>query len=797
MSTLCFLNYNNYQNRILKGEAVNSVVKVDDTTYTFDGITIGKRYTGLNFDQKDGIHTMHVINDSSAFPYDYLLVLNDDSNTIKSKWFVIEAKWNMKNQWIVSLLRDLKADFYTLYYNKPFYCTKGIPSGTSDYMLYNAEGRQFNQILKSRTALKQGSNTKRWIIGFVDKTWGGGQVVYGDTVRFEKYEDIPSAGTVKYADYLAKATPLVEHPNSLKFVIKDAADKKYLCRVGFDLSNDLSNPTTSLGEFKCYTFTDVSNDAGFDDYFITSETLTSASDVKALFGATSATQKENAINVMSALTYKRIQENGQVSAYDGKIARINAGSDGILQYYLMTKVSEGLYSWDIAASPTSDLGQSFLSLSDITGYVGSPSIGTYGKYNRVYLRMTAPTFINIGVPNASLSEMPYNIFCIEDSKGAREFATAFAAQYAGGNVLYDLQLFPYEPSHGNTGTTYAAAQTGFSNDFTLYWATSDSREGTCTHAEIKTYDSLINTKIGSEQHMCRLISPNGASAWEFNPAATGKSNPSVIGVPANSIRYEFTLMPFSSYLHIFPTFDRLYGTINKAANSETAETRGLVCTGPWTLPYSTDNWATYQLQNSAYMDSFNRDIQNMTTMQDIERSKEKVNIATNAIQAGVSGAMTGAIATGGNPYGAAAVGMSSALASALGGEADRMYNDMAREEQLNYTKDQFYNSLRNIQAQARPLASTSSITVGNSWFPIIEYYTATTQEETILTNDLTVHGWTMGFKTTFETMKNRATLSANSRYIRGHLLQVGLGEDSHIATEIMKELDKGVYICQI
>lgn len=762
MTTLHFLNYNNYQNRVLKGEGLTST----------DNYTIAKSYSGLNFNIRDGIDTVHYINDSTIdhFPYDYCLVTADDSKVIKTKWFVMDAVWNRKGQWKITLKRDVKADCYDMYKNREFYCTKGLPLNVNDMLLFNSEGRQYNQILQSRTALKQGSNTKRWIIGFVDKTWTGGTIVGGSIVKFQEYKDIPGY-IPNLFDFIGKETELAGCPNLMKFYVVDNTDTGYLCWVHLPVTAGSSTIGALSFERLPLTLAELPQD------YVKISSAFSEAEVLKLFGSNATNQKENAINVLRALDLQNsaalIQDDFS-DTYNGKTAMIAKDNEGGVAYKTMSysKSNEMLYAF---GRSTEMIPQLFASSSVYVSSTSGFAVQCFTKGKRVTLSLSTPSEISIGMPTTN-SANPYYIFYIEDSEGAREFATAFAAQYSGGNVLYDLQLFPYKPDQSGSGTTYASSDTGYTNSFTLYWASSDYKEGTCTHPAIKTYSTMSDYKVGSEQHMCRIIAPNGAGAWEFNPAAIG-------GVPANSIKYEFTLMPFNSYLHIFPTFGKLYGTVNKTAGSELGETRGMVSTGPWTLPYSTDNWSTYQLQQSAYMDSFSRQIDNMTLTQDVDRQMQGIRGLTGMVDAFAT-----TTAKTGSPY----AGLASMGGYGVGAVAEQMAGDILREENINYTRDQFYNNLRNIQAQARPLASTSSITIGNSWFPIVELYTATAQEETILKDDLKVHGWTMGFATTFATMKTR--VGTESRYISGHLLQVENTDDMHIANVVMSELNKGVYI---
>ena len=761
MSTLHFLNYNNYQNRVLKGEDLTST----------SSYSISKSYSNLNFNPNDGMDTVHFINDpvTNSFNYDYCLVTNDDSTTILSKWFVMDAVWNRKHQWKVELKRDVKADFYNTYKSKPFFCKKGVPYGAGDVLCFNSEGQDFNQILKSRTALKQTSGqTGRYIIGFVDKKWNSGEVVYSKHVaEYASIEDLPfkfSGNSGSYTMVGNKIIGVIVIPETNSVPGQNRFRGRYYTLI-LPASSSGSASISSLSGDNVYTSTDIGWDNSTQQNWLDAANyvVNNRRDILTACSSIIDTAGDNQKNVKKFF-----------SLYNGKPILIG---DKIYTFTKTTTSVDPYYDIPLSSNYKDPIAYALAAYDNNIQYLRSTTGSMVGGYYRTTYNFSV-TVQNANkvylTPPTGLLGRPYNIFVIPDSAEAREFAGQFASQYAGGNVLYDLQLFPYTPPTTDSGSTT------ITSGVVLKWATNDSRTGTCSHDAIASYSSMSDKKVGANQHMCRMISPNGASAWEFNPATIG-------GVAANSIKYEFTLIPFNSYLHLFPTFGGIYGSVNKSSGDTKGETRGMVCSGPWSLPYSTDNWSTYQLNNSAYMDSFNRQIENMTVTQDIDRAQQMFQMFTAPITGMFMGAMGGGVA-------GAALGAGAGL---IGSVADYQLSEVGRQETIDYTKDQFYNSLRNIKAQARPLAHNSSITIGNSYWPIIEYYEAdvsgSTDMRDYLLGDLRVHGWTMGIKTTFETMKGRAS-SSTSNYIQGHLLQINNAEDTHIANEVMKELEKGVYI---
>lgn len=155
LSTLYLLRYNNYYNRIVKKE---------DTLDDYLAFSVGA-FEGVSFNPADGIHTEHVCNfDTDNIP-DYI-VETDGDNNIMSRWFVLEAGRNLKGQYYLRLRRDVCVDFY----DKIVTSTAFIERGTldpADPLIYNPESVTFNQIKKSETLLKDGSQCA-WVVGYLD-----------------------------------------------------------------------------------------------------------------------------------------------------------------------------------------------------------------------------------------------------------------------------------------------------------------------------------------------------------------------------------------------------------------------------------------------------------------------------------------------------------------------------------------------------------------------------------------------------------------------------------------------------
>lgn len=796
MNTIWIGNYNNYYNRIHKTVYPNMYA------YTQNGFTKSHYFNDINFNRADSINTKLTINlkptDTDFNDHinpDYLTVCtNEEYNPVLSRWFVLEAEWNRDHQLILTLRRDLISDFWASFKDNDFYCEKGaIPSGfdwtdggtpatvyVSNVPKFNTEAMTFNSILKSRTPLKQFSGqSSRFIIGYVDRSWKGGKV---STEAVDYYFDNWDSCPLKsYYDY----------PDSL--IYPGTIGKQVVCTVVKGISGT-SQPTSgtvgrlnflvsSQGGSTISTLSDISGASGIGS---PSFTLPFSDYTQAFFNAVSdKLTGDNGIENCEAYdraivdSRKIVVDSELISQYNNKVIAIGTN------YYKVT-FGTGSYKYINGIQLPGE------ACSVVANAIGSQvadlwTIPEFNKYvsGRLSYRKATVSFAEVGSVTISTRDhpgnLPYDIFVIEESTDSRAFASNLATQFAGGNVVYDIQLLPFRPSDSNltdSGITIGTKK--------LYWAKADHVEGSFYHSAIKSYSTDTEYKIGSNMHLCRIYSPDGASCWEFNPAKIG-------GVGANSIKYEVTFAPIRPYIHIFPTFGGIYGRVNKTSFTAPyeGESRGLMCTGDYSIPYATNNWATYQINNSAYQLAHDRQIQNMSRHQTAEKIQEAVGIITGTIGGGMSGAQSGAMMGGG--WGALAGGLVGTATSFGAGIASQAMNSWLRKEDISYVEDMFGYSLQNIQAQAQPLAHSNYLTIGVAYFPYIELYEATDAEEKIFVDRLRVNGWSLGLVTTLANMKTACTaLGSPTKFCCGRLVKFGGDEDSHLVNELNAELQRGV-----
>lgn len=294
------------------------------------------------------------------------------------------------------------------------------------------------------------------------------------------------------------------------------------------------------------------------------------------------------------------------------------------------------------------------------------------------------------------------------------------------------------------------------------------------------YDVNIATpedsKITNECNLYRLSAGNYSSMFEFSPAKSRGFNGYVV---------DCTYKPFQPWIHIIPKLGGLYGENFVSID----DARGLICGGDYSLTQLTNVWADYKLTNSTYQSAFDRDIQHMDVENRIAQQEQLFKSITGTISGGVAGGMAGGMA--GGPLGALAGGMIGAGASLAGGIMDYQNMLTRQEENRDYAKDKFNFSLQNIQAIPTALSKTSSIVANTRIFPFLEVYTCTDVEKEAYRNKLKYDGMTImaiGKLSDY-------IVQDELHYFKGQLIRIeNLDEDAQTASEIQKEINKGVYM---
>lgn len=784
MSTLYLLQYNNYFNRTIKRESSISNY-ITGRTY--------RKIDDINFFYNDNVNTVQTINYNAPIStpetqFDYLLVDNNIYGL--SRWFIIENKWNRKGQQILTLRRDLVVDFFNTYITQPLFAEKGCLSTYTSAtipIISNPENIQVSKILKSKTNL---ATSNRAIVGYIDRTYNGEVIALNTNAIYIKgWEDlgledvigqtlVVASGTKIFRMYI-NDTPLanVNATGALYQVPLEGSTYTYAlcdspiqCRY-YRTHNSDDTPKKTWAELNSIV-------AGF---IKSGSTLTNLGEQLSSLAGTS-TEKDTA-------KYKLAEQYFNTPiVLNNKIYKLS--------------VSDNSYNESISLD--SNVGAQIKNAISLTEYIGDKwSATAYVDENSAQLQhlvhryvITAVEQTNAQVPRIQFTSIasrghcgqPYDIFYMTDSDSHRQLAGIIASRLYSSGALYDIQLLPYAPDITSASNYTKQTVTFEGSSVDIYWMKKTNAVHTST-SYTKSYTTALDGKLGCLCDTVRICSPNHANSWDFNPAVNG-------GVTGWTIR--MTFKPFTPYIHCKPNFntDWMYGM----AYDE--DPRGLICGGSFSFPLVSDKWASYQINNKAYYDSFNRDIENLNTTQDAQRVNEIAQIAVGALQGGVTGAGIGNYLSGGNGVATGVGAVAGTALSLAGGIADYNMNEKLRNEAIDYRKDQFGFNSQNMIASPRTLARTDAFDIDWNGTIYIEFYSASDAEKENIKNKLKYNGWSINYglstsNTTLFTdgIKSLLNIAVNgqSSYVKGQLIYTTQYDDTHVFNELANEFYKGFY----
>ena len=776
MSNLYLLKFKNYYNRIVERR---------ESLDMYSSFVIGEPLENINFIPNDGVHTTQVINWNDDIP-DYVLVT--DNTTIISRWFVIESQRLLSGQFRLELYRDLVADYMDEILSAPIYLEKGLVS-TKDSAIYNSEGMAFNQIKRSETMLKD-STAAAWVVGYIsvpkddenlEVNYGAGAIIPDITASFTawQYKDYTDgtkvAVTVDNQKYDIKAIKFRTPPYQLYTYHYE--DNSY---VGYD-----------------ETLTTVAHSYFIHDQNKVQYVAEYIPDMTDDLVATNSTYVNDATINLEQLENKIFKNTD-----DNKYYRLNVQTGPV------EIGGPALVGSDIATKLTNAVNSAAAVYGDI--FTGTPDNNTFtyaANLTAKILTMTEITSISgatVTIPKTRriLCDAPYCMFgmpYVNDrtvTVGGTTYsltklnALSVAAGIAAslGTAVYDIQLLPYCPisklredgSINVTGLTENVDYTVFpAANQIIYWAQESQDTFNIDEYPITIPSSVkadcIEFKVKEETQMWRLSSPNYNGVFEFNAY---KNN----GV--NYFTVDYTYKPYVPYIHIAPNFGGLYGT-------NFGDARGLICGGDFSLTSVLDQFAQYELQNKNYQEIFNRQIENLEVQNNLGRVQDITSALAGTISGAAGGAVTGAMTSG--PVGAVAGGILGGITSAAGGIADIYFNQLLRNETLDYTKDMYNYNLQNIKALPNSLTKVGALNFNNKIFPFLEYYSATNEEIDAFRNKLIYNGVSIN-----RIGKISDCLRYSLRdyaYVKGKLVRLeSISDDFHIVNKIAEELNKGVFL---
>lgn len=802
MSKLYLFNYNNYFNRIIK----RGVTLSDYGTPVYS-------LSNTNFQENDGVTTSHVIN-YNAYDGDYI-VITDDNDVIKSRWFVVENVKQRGGQHSLSLRRDLIADYYNSIINAPALINRAKIKDPNSPLLFNTEGFIFNQIKEQEILLKDRTKTPWYIMYFALNT-------ASKTINISD-----SSVDVPY-DY-AISVGVDDNSNPFKaghyhFIDEQKYEINYgAVRVGY---------TTLWESYKLFdniygTASGNYNEDTFVKFNESREVVRNKLQTQftSLKRATMNTYLNNMITANDG--FKSIAEFETINEMPRTFI-LKATASGITNYYTVrvqittspvttVKPKTGTGGTDLFNYVKNQITASGLT---IDGEYGENAVqASYVNYDinidvSLYEVPGATYTFTIDFANkATPSDAPYHIIAIPKYTVDIETADAYVCpqnineamvngiikEYSDGASLLDVQLlpyFPYEPDIkyiSSQDTRYASVieftdSNLIASQYQLIGTANSGKCGVIFYLNKSSFtldisqtlniknrenDIALNKKLSNELDIYRICSPNYNGIFEFSVA---KNN----GV--NLFNVDVTLRPFNPYIHINPNFKSLYG-------SDFNDARGLICQGDFSLPIITDQFKQYEYQNKNYLNVFNRNIEHMDFEFSKQRTEALFGAITGSIGAGISGGLTGGM-VGGGPLGVGIGAGIGTIASAIGGAVDYNILKQRQAEAKDLTIDQFKYNLGNIKALTYSVNKITCLTYNNKIWPFIEVYSATDQEANILKQKIIYNSMVVNAIGTLSEYIDTVRTFISASLIRLEDLNV----PTHEANEIYDEMMKGVYI---
>lgn len=762
----------------------------------------------------------------------YLLVSEENSNVVLSRWWVIGSQLQRNGQARLSLLRDIIADFRDEILAKPMFIRKGWINSLNDPAILNDEDMTFNQIKKEELPIKDKSEAA-WYVGYLNKS------------LTEKSFTIPSSSlNVSSPSYSTEsAYPYSQYNASNPFVSDNYSDfiVNFYCYArswlgpgklyvqGWDNDGNAKTPWVQDG----YQTDEIIDNMfaygmlGKDDTANPRGIPHTGGDIRtaAFYMWERAQQDKNwQSKAKSLLKSHTSSEVNTLLNEDGKVYQIGSTFKKVRVYPTTIRKTVNVSNGDVFAQTilayaasqggfdtTNNIFGSYTSISyQTTGYVVAlDTVSDAGSMtfsipsNRAHL--TEEAFDMFAIPATELYWSGPNVNISPDlSRRVVAKIIEDLPKGEGGSLLYDVQLVPYCPfpdyiftdvgeinttKIANTETTINFVGVGNPEEaeysVILFASSNEFRKTVFTNPIAVPQTSSLDFKVSAQTKKYRLVSPNYNGQFEFSAE---KNN----GVQGWNI--DFTYKPYQPYIRVAPIFGRLYGR-------DFGDARGLICGGDFSITQTNDAWEQYQLNNKNYQAIFDRQITSMEVSNSVQREQERFGRITGTISGGVSGAMAGGM-IGGMPA-AIGMGLISGLASGWGGAKDLELNERLRQDAITAAYDQFGYQLQQIQALPYSLNKVGVQNVNYKYFPFVEIYECTPEEMTALTNKIQWNGMTiMRIGTIADHLKNtednigtfiQAKPLRISTYAATDEVAESITNSAYFLDVITAELEQGVY----
>lgn len=767
--TLYVLKYNNYFNRkVLIEESLSSYLS--STYYA------GLHVDNVSFNPNDDIRTTQILNFEPVGDYVVCTIKTTANNvtteTIHSRWFIIESKREKTGQYTVTLKRDVLVDSYDAFMSAPAYIEKGKVKEDSPY-IFNKERISLNQIKQSETLLTDATKCA-WIVGYVprDAFSTPTEISVNIAISPSGSPDVTVAGINNWQYYnhtnlSANQVPAWHlNTSNSKFWILSRTKGNYMYGIKakfnlygtvegvdrypvnldepwdwyFDVWNEYYRPDTPF----YYYYGSANHPA--EDIASTCYNLLTSSDwdnISTFMSTEISNITELQRQELLALDNKIIYDSNTGIYYkitvdynSNPVAYVNPDTAPNL-FNLFKNKFDGLSIW---ASGYDDGRYS-------TACNNSFKIESNEITNGITLTLSqfepGQATVTLDSSRGNLTDAPYDMFFMPYGDNIKVYdgsstyivdknsslAVANAIGIALGDKLYDVQLLPYCPlglrsSKSGDYTVIDMSSVGYRDFVTISsekinlvsWATASN------FTKVIDFEiSVDDVKIEGQTELYRICSPNYSNAFDFNAAMNGG---------LDKIFVDCTYKPFDPYIHVYPKFKGLYGDDFK-------DQRGLTCGGDFSITQLTNEWANYQLNNKSFLSVFDNRVSNLT--KDGATYEEAVSTTISKLA----------------------------------------------DQELQY-------KLGNIFAMPTGISKTSAMTYNNKLFPFVEHYSCTEEEKQALRDKIEYEGMTIGKIDTIQNMLHDMT---GLIFVKGKIIRLSIeGKDTHYLDEIYKEVSKGVYI---
>ena len=819
-SKIYLFNYNNYYNRKVK---ILTESELSQNIFA---------QANINFNKSDGINTSQVINYPATEKNPDYAVITDIVNGVEkitSRWYVMEASWQRLNQYVLTLQRDVMADYWSYISTCTAHIYKGWVANTSP-LIFNSENTSLNKIKVGEMLLRDKSHTP-WIVGYV------GEKAFTDTPFTVETVSVTDATIFKnnlddlYAEfprtYTSKQPVLGSGSNGFYYAF-------YVKCIDKDNPSNIQMFKLTLGSagFKIdyATEADINKGIFIINQYNLSEFVPAVSRLARFIAPRMSSTDEfgiyydfdNNIDDASYAAEQKAKNNA------GKTAKV--GVDYYTLYYSnyeTTTTSQNYIESDNRAEMMwlrdnlEQAQQNGLGTSNWNGTtvkdarvvtIANDTYNWYGQWNKIESNYITE---EIGKGVVQCEDAPYYMFCIpynpidfrykttasditSDVTVSRNIATQLIKKF--GANLYDIQLLPYFPTQ-EILPNVAADDIGWLklNEINKSFYTLIKKKGAAENAppvsfiywaprtsfsfEInQEFAASDDVKVQNETESARLCSPNYASYFDFSVAKNR-------GV--KKFLVDCNYKPGIPYIHVVPKFNKngIYGASNYN------DARGLICSGDFSMTQVQDSYINYLLNNKNYEAIFRTQMDTLDKQHNYENTQALVGAIAGAVGAAGAGAAGGAMSFG-SPLGIIGGAAISGAASLAGGLIDYDMGKNLRKTIRDSTETIHNLQIGNIQSMPNPLTKVGAQNQNNKLYPFVEIYKCTQTELEAFENQIKYSGMTVGVTDTLNKYYN-ADPDASTNFIQADVIRLEIPDDNHVIAMIADELRKGVYITKV